>query len=270
MLSLIVSDGAIWFISHNSLRQTIKYTLIIVSIFAISFSAFEGYMFQNAGYPPNSDNSQQSITCLPNILNVSLIDIIQDIKDTPTFHLLMLEHPGEVTISHISLRDDSVTAIFSMGSSTVVSFDSFGDNPYHVTYVTRVSLTNSSSQQQTPNEALQRLQPVLDNSDNLLPDQQQTPNEALQQIDSLGLQWYYNRAIEAYQNKKGTNPEITNLQISAFVGEIGWTSDETSYDYYGMILQMVGSYEDDGGYGHDVFLADFQPDGTLIIHNVLT
>jgi len=51
-MGLIAISVVVWLISRGSLRRTIKYVLVVVSIFAISFSAVEGYMLNNMGYPP--------------------------------------------------------------------------------------------------------------------------------------------------------------------------------------------------------------------------
>jgi hypothetical protein len=84
--------------------------------------------------------------------------------------------------------------------------------------------------------------------------QRQTLDEMLQQMGDLGLQWYYDCAIENYQNKMGVTPEINALEVS-----IKW---ESYTNYQGLTLMMIGSYERNG-HGSGIFFANFQPDGTL-------
>ena len=95
--------------------------------------------------------------------------------------------------------------------------------------------------------------------------QSQIPEEdAFQQIDNLGLQWFYDQAIEAYQKQTGTTPEINELKIQISLGYIG-VNDKT---YQGWILNMNGSYKNEYmSVGRFVFYANFQPDGTLNYFN---
>jgi len=70
-------------VSQKLRRQTcqrvFKYILIGGLIFAISFSACENYLLRNAGYPPTFEPSQPAITVsYPNILNASVVEILQD------------------------------------------------------------------------------------------------------------------------------------------------------------------------------------------------
>jgi hypothetical protein len=220
-----------------------KYVVVGALIFAISFTAFEGYLFRNAGYPPTVNNSQQGITLsYPNILDVSLTEIVQDIKNTPVFSLLMLEHPGEVSIGTIVLdtgwRSGHVEVVLYQESANLgFRFSASSGGPYHVSFT---SLSGT---------------PTRFNF------YQQTPDMVLQQIDDLGLQWYYDCAIEAYQNKTGTKPEINELQVS-----VQW---DDFANYQGMTFLMTGSYVNDGR-GGGVFFANFQPNGTLNYFNTTT
>jgi len=242
-IGLLGVGGVIWLVSTCLLRRTVKfwravkYMMVIVSIFALSFSAFEGYMFQNAGHPPIFGDSQSDNTLgHSGILNASLIEIVQDNKNTPTFGLLRLKHSGKVSITYTSLRDNSVEVRFSIGSACY-SFKSSNGEPYHVKYVPTLKLPTVKNQ----------IYPLL-----------QTPDDALQQIDSLGLQWFYDRTIEAYQKQAGTTPEINEWEIAFRYGGRSWSSG----DYQGFSLEMSGSYKNEHE-GRTVFSANFQPDGTL-------
>ena len=155
----------------------------------------------------------------------------------------MLEYPSEVSIESITLdtgfRGGRLDVLFSQVTSNSVfgswansiRFSASGGGAYRAYLSSWVGTTLSQ-----------------------MYSQQQTSDEMLQQIDDLGLQWYYDCAVEEYQNKTGVVPEISALQIS-----IQW---ESWANYEGMTLLMIGSYENDGR-GRGVFFANFQPDGTL-------
>jgi len=245
VIGLIVAMSIVWLVSHGLLRRTLKYAVFAVMIFSISFSAFEGYLFLNAaGYPPTFDTAQPDVTLsYDNILTVSLTELVQSAKNTSAFKLFMLEQPGKVTIESITLdtgfRGGRIDVLFSQVSSNSVfgswansiRFSASGGRAYRVYLSSWVGTTLSQ-----------------------MYSQQQTSDEMLQQIDNLGLQWYYDCAVEEYQNKTGVVPEINALQIS-----IQW---ESHANYKGMTLLMIGSYENNGR-GRGVFFANFQPDGTL-------
>jgi hypothetical protein len=237
IIVLIVVMGVVWLVSHGLLRRTVKYVLFAVMIFSISFTAFEGYLLWNAGYPPTYSSQSDVTISYPNILNASLIDVVQSVETSLTFKLLRLEYLGEVNIETITLdtgfRSGRVEVVLYQGSSKIgFRFSATGGESYRATiprwYGTPLS-------QRYP--------------------QKQTLYETLQQIDKLGLQWYYDCAIGAYQNKTGVAPEINNLQISV--------QYECYEAYMGITLLMIGSYVDSGGRGGGVFFANFQPDGTL-------
>jgi hypothetical protein len=244
VIVLIIASSIFWLVSHGMLRRVAKYTLFAVMIFAISFSAVEGYLFWNVGYPPTFENSQPNTTLsYPDILNTSLTEVVQSAKNTLTFRLFMFEHLGETNIEAITVdttlsRGGRIEVRFYNAASKMdISFRATAGATYHATVTSLMGIPFS---QRYP--------------------QQQTPEDTLQQIDNLGLQWYYDRAVEIYQNKTGTTPEINALNIS-----IHWGSHGT---YQGMILQMVSGYTNNSK-GHGTFFAEFQPDGTLNDFNIL-
>jgi hypothetical protein len=246
IIGLIVVMSIVWLVSHGLLRRTLKYTLFVVMIFSICFSAFEGYLFWNAGYPPTFGTPQPDVTLsYQNILNASLTEVVQSAKNTLTYKLFMLEHPGKAGIQTVTLdttlfRGGRIEVEFNSFSSSWVDsirFTAVDGRSYHTT-VTSVTLAKLYS---SP-----------------LYYQPQTQEEAIQQIDNLGLQWYYDRAVEAYKNKIGAAPEINSLKISF--------QCEDYNDYFGSTLLMIGSYENNNR-GNGVFFANFQPDGTLNYFN---
>jgi hypothetical protein len=167
---------------------------------------------------------------------------VQNVKNTPTFKLLMLEHPGEVSIGTITLDTEwpsgrIVVVLYHKPDDLGFRFSANSGGPYHVSHTSLVGMPSRFNFYQ------------------------QTPDMVLQQVDDLGLQWYYDRAIEAYQNKKGVAPEINALKITFMWGNQG--------NYQGMVIEMIGSYVVDNR-GRGVFFANFQPDGTLNYFNTAT
>ncbi|MDR2719647.1 MAG: hypothetical protein LBC03_02445 [Nitrososphaerota archaeon] len=247
-IGLIVVMGIVWLVSHGLLRRTLKYALFAVMIFSISFSAFEGYLFWNAGYPPTFGNSQPDITLsYPNILDASLTEVVQSAENTLAFKLFMLEHPKKVCIQAITLD----TGLFRGGRIEVefsnIIFSHWGNG------IRFIAVDGEAYHARVTSYALATL---YFSSAQMYPQSQiQTPaDEAIQQIDSLGFRWYYNCIMEDYQNKMGVVPEINALQIS-----FQW---ESGINYEGYALLMIGSYENNNQ-SRGVFFASFQPDGTL-------
>jgi hypothetical protein len=78
-----------------------------------------------------------------------------------------------------------------------------------------------------------------------------TAKEAFAQIDALGLQWFYNRALEIAQNRTGGVPKIDALSFTM--------TYESNGNYEGITLLLIGSLN-----GGSTLIADFEPNGTLI------
>jgi len=241
VISLIIVSSVVWSLSHGVLRRGFKRLILAVMIFAICFTTFEGYLLWNAGYPPTFMPSQQGVTIsYTNILNASLTQIVQSVENTPTFSLITLEHPGKVTFE--SMKLDTTfggghieVVLYQKSSNLGFKFVCSDGHSYH---------TSVSSWSGYPLS--------------LAFPQEQTPEETLKQIDTLGLRWFYDSAIEVYQNKTGVYPDINALHVS-----IQWENYGT---YQGMTLLLIG-YESNYS-GHGVFFADFQPDGTLLYINI--
>jgi hypothetical protein len=264
VIILIVVMSLVWLVSHGLLRRTLKYTLLVVTIFSISFSAFEGYALWHDEYPPIFGTVQHGVTIsYPYILDVSLIEAAQNVKNTLIFKLFMLEHPGETIVEIITLdtvdcmggriefilSQQSSNSFFNAIEKNAISFSANSGEAYQVYNVPTVSLADNTF------TAPQ------------IPPQQQTANKALQQIDDLGLQWYYDRAMEAYQNGTGKIPEITGLRIS-FCRYVYLGLGDMVYE--GPVLEILGSDDlNNSPFGRNVFFASFQPDGTLNYINIL-
>lgn len=263
-ISLIVVMSIGWLVSHGLLRRTLKYTLLAVTVFSLSFATFEGYARGHVEYPPTFGTAQPGVTIsYPHILDVSLIEAAQSVKNTLTFKLFMLEHPGETIIGGISLdtvdymggriefvlSQQSSNSFFNAPRSNAISFSAKSGEAYQVYDVPIVSAYDNTF-------AVSQIAP-----------QQKSSDKALQQIDDLGLRWYCNCAIEAYQNKTGIIPEITELRIS-FSSYGSLQSNDRIYE--GPSLDLLGSDDySNSPFGRNVFFASFQPDGTLNLINIL-
>lgn len=242
ILAITLVAGVVWLASHGRLRNALKFTLVAVMLFAISFTAFEGYLFWNAGYPSTYIESEPTVTIsYPRILNISLTEVVQSAEKTTAFSLFKVEHPGEVTSESILLDTTfpggriEVT-FYNEAANTGFGFIASSGYPYHASAIPRIG--------QPPSR---------------LYSQQQTPEETLKQIDSLGLHWFYERASEIYQNRTGTSLNITSLEVST-----QWLEYD---DFQGMNLWLVG-WQRVGNSLYDVFNAAFQPDGTLLNMNI--
>ncbi|MGA2682758.1 MAG: hypothetical protein ABSF44_13275 [Candidatus Bathyarchaeia archaeon] len=240
VLSVTVIGGLVWLVSRGTVRRIFKYLIVAVMIFAVSFTAVEGIVLWNAGYPPSFEPQQSGVTLsYSNILNASLTKIIQSVENSPAFAFLVLEHPSKVVVEGISLdpfgQGSIEVVLYQQTSNLAFRFAASNGYPYHASVSTWGGRPSS-----------------------LIYPSQQTDTDSLKQIDSLGLNSFDKGAIEAYQNKTGTPPNINTLSIS-----IQW---EKYGSYQGMTMLLTGGYQS-GNTGHGVFFADFQPNGALLYIN---
>jgi hypothetical protein len=237
ILGLIVVSSVVWFVSRGLLRRVFKYVVVGVLIFALSFSAFEGYMFRHStSYPPTFDSQPGVTLSYPNILNVSLTEIVHDVKNTHDFKIFTSKYPNEFLISHITLS--TITAggsiyitFYQEPTHVFLSFNAGGGGPYHVNGGSSGDMMFWSKFTQS-----------------------QEQDAVLKQMDTLGLQWYYDRAVEAYQNKTGIDSEVDELTITIFA---------THPSYPETQIQITGLHKEDGQNSRFAFNAFFQPNGTL-------
>ena len=197
VIASILVGGLLWRYSHGNFRKVFKFFLVAVMIFVISFTAVELNLFSDAGYPPTYSSSQQGITLSKsNILNVSLAQIVQDIENTPTYKVLTLQL-GPATAENIkldtSLPGGSVQVDFyGQRSNAYFYFLSNSGHPYRVSVGTYIK--------------------------NQFHPQWFAAKDAFTQIDALGLQWFYDRALEMAQNRTSNLPTIDSLSITLTYG----------------------------------------------------
>ncbi len=215
VLSLTLGCGVIWLVSHGKLKKALKYLVFSLMIFGICFTSLERHIFWNAGYPSTYNDSIPDVTIsYPSILNVSLTELVQSAEETAAFNLFELEHLGETTFESIALSTSRSggridVTFYNEDASIGFFFTSSGGYHYHTRTMSWIGPPPSQ-----------------------IYSQQQTPEEALRQMDNLGLQWFYDRVSEMYQNRTGTTLNASTLDVS--------TEWQEYNEYRGMILQMIG------------------------------
>lgn len=242
VISSILITSIIWLASRGRVKKVLKFLVLAIMIFAISFASVETYLFQNAGYPPTYSPSQPNVTLtMQTMLNASLSEIIQGIEQSPTFNLLKIEH-GNLILESIGLNPIGITAGISVtyfieNTHSIARFASWNGRQYKVSISQLIGQPFSEKYRSA-----------------------QTVEDTLKQIDTLGLNWLYNEALEIAQNRTAGLPTIDSLSISL--------TYEGYRDYQGITLQLIGSHQtvmpDDSIRGNSVLIASFQPDGTLI------
>jgi hypothetical protein len=220
-----------------SLRRVIRNTWTIAMVCIIVFTAVETYMFWNAGYPPTYSQADPKTTLtMQSMLNASLLQIIQNIEQSPTFSLLKMEH-GEFEFYSLQFTPTDVGGylevnFFCEGDSTYAHFFSGNGNQYRLT---------------------------AGHSDLIFPYIQPSnfTQQSLRQIDQVGLRGFYDQAIELANNKTANLSLIDTLDIN-----IGYRSSE-------WVVQVIGHHNDGSIFGEDVIVSSFQPNGKLIgIHTL--
>jgi hypothetical protein len=245
LISISLVTGAVWLLSRRILRSTLKFTLVALMIFAISLTAVESYLFWNGGYPTTYVSTEPQVTLsMQKMLNSSVEKLVQSIEDSQTFNLLRLEHGGNTAFESLKLWP-------SHGSGGYVSIDfaSNVNNAYfhfysgdgHQYIIDPMTYNGQVMSQLYPSE--------------------QTTDEALKQIDALGLNWFYNQALEIAQNRTTILPTVNYLNIELTFGQgVG--------NYQGIIIQLVGYHRTTLANGNlndeGILISEFQPDGTLI------
>jgi hypothetical protein len=176
--------------------------------------------------------SQPGVTITNNsIFNVSLTQLIDGIDKSPTYALLTAEHgitfPETIWLQTWAQNETRYGSInigfYGQDSNVYYDYSASQGGQYHVQvgsyYTTQFST----------------------------PYMQASAKQAFQQIDTLGLQWFYNQALQIAQNRTKAALQIDSLSLT--VGLEG-------YDH--ITLLLIGSHN-----GAGVLIADFEPDGDL-------
>jgi len=230
----ILAPGTVWLVAHGVIRKIFKYIVIAMLIFAITFASFESYVFWNAGNPSTNGAPSSGITIgYPNVLNTSLTKLVQGIESSTTFALLTAEHgktePETIWVNTGTPGGSITVDFYGQGSNVYYDFSASAGDQYHVS-------VSSYSGQPFPQSY------ILSSS-----------SQAFKQIDTRGLQWFYNQALELAQNKTGTTPQVDALSMTITF------EDQIYVSYIGITITIVGTFN-----GQSTLIADFEPSGTLI------
>jgi hypothetical protein len=241
VVTLILVSGIIWMVSQGNLKKSMKYLVLSFLIFGIFFASFERYIFWNTGYLSTYNPSLPDVTVsYPSLLTVPLTELVQSAKETYAFNLFRLEYFGDISFESILLSttypDGRIEITFYNENANMgFGFRSSSGSPFVASNI-----------------------PWIGHPPSRLYSGQQTPEETLKQIDDLGLQWFFDRVVEEYQNRAGTHPNTSSLDVNTQWQEYG--------DYSGLILEMTG-WQQNNNVLQDVFHAAFQPNGTLFYMN---
>lgn len=222
---------------RGKIKKFLKFFIVGVMIFAITFAYVENYMFSNVGHPSTYTVSEPMVTLsFQGLLNTSLTQIVQNITQSSTFNLLKFEY-GKISLNYLEF----VTALGSYGGSieavlfTENSKDGFGFS------------SNDGSQYKITRGI---------NQDRAIYYYREITQETLTTIDSLGISWFYNRCVEIAQNRTNDLSSIDLLVLT-----IGYDED---INYQGITVSVRGYHQFSMSDIRNIFFAFFQPDGTLL------
>jgi energy-coupling factor transporter transmembrane protein EcfT len=246
VLSLAVGLGAAFILLHGKhrLRWAVGFGLVGVMVFALCFTAFEGYLSWNSGYPSTNSQSTPGITLsMTSLANFSVSKLVNGVMVSPTFSLLELEH-GNLVFDSISL-----IPIGERGGYIEVNFFSPTDHTYFHFY----SISGHPLIMQQMTYSGQRLAQLALTSEPV--------ETTLNRIDELGLTSFYNQALQIAQNRTSNLLSVDSVSIA-----IAYARSTNIYG--GLTVQLIGSHETPdpqrGTQGYGVLISEFQPDGTLI------
>jgi hypothetical protein len=216
--------------AKGKLRSVVKYTVVSLMIFCLCFTAYEGIAFSWVNGPVLSQSTQLTMDRMGNL---SLSAMLNNIENGQIGSLLKLEHHELGTLRLIDIRlaeQGHVTIYYSTvnANQSVDLYSSNGNNfalQVHDDYSDYPNLT------------------------------QQDVRSAIDQIDALGLQWFYNQALGAAQNKTAVLHRVDTV-----VFQFNYNSN-----LGGLSLDVAALYSTPGSnYYPTVFSAAFSPSGTLI------
>ncbi len=225
---------------HYKMTRIFKYVLVGTAIFVMVFSSLGIYLSNFSGpiVPKVS---------FPSFLNASLTPYIQDLEQSTAFRFLQAEHFGTLSFEYFNVHTiysnapggvewgfyaGDVDGLFIIGQS--------GGLPYSYDLV---DVYGASPLKGYPSN--------------------QEFIKSFNEIDSLGLNWFYNQCVSEYQNATGSKPIITDLTISVIFDIFG--------NYHGPTLIMGGLKAGLDNFGNKIYPAvfevNFQPNGNILLSN---
>ena len=214
----------------------------IVVVFFIVVVAFGGVGFYMQGYA----GPIVPTASYPEILDASLSSYLQTLESSPSFQFHQLEHFGTLIFESLNIHSTysnspqgGVNWAFYAGDiKTRLTVGQSSGNPYYF------SVSHFYRDYDLPNG---------------YPSHEQILND-FNQIDSLGLNWFYNQAVLEYQNATGQQPNNTELNL-----DLAFDSVDS---YQGITLTLTGVRASQDSSGAKifptVFVVEFQPNGTIL------
>lgn len=245
LIGATIAVGLTWLVlktkSNNNIVKTFKYALIALAIFVLLFESAGIYLFNFSGpLVPQ--------TSFPNVLDSPLTQQLQSLQQSTSFRFLQAEHFGTLTFQELTISTTYSNSPGGIGGFKWIFYTgdvkcktSIGQNsgkPY--TYGLIGVFRSYSLPQNYPSN--------------------QEIAESFNQIDSLGLQWFYDQAVREYQNATGAKPVISDLRLVVAFNNVD--------NYQGMTLLMTGQKAGYDNFGNKIyptiFAVEFQPDGTVL------
>ena len=182
----------------------------------------------------------------PEVLNVSLSSLLQNVVQSPSFRFIETEHFGTLTFESLSIH-----TTYSNAPQGGVNWDFWAGDTQ-----SRLMVGQSSGNAYSYSSlGIGRGYPLP----NHYPSDEQIA-ETFSQIDALGLNWFYDQAVLQYQNSTGHKPVLTALTLDLGYDSVG--------SYQGIVFTITALKEGRDDFGTKiypmVFKVEFQPDGTIL------
>lgn len=225
---------------HKTVSKILKYTLISSLIFVIAFVSTGSCLFYTSGYPP----SYVPQISYSNILGASLTECLQSVEQSASFNFLQVEHLGTIEFEYLTMNmydagNSWLSWRFYAKDTTVrLLMGGLPGTPYK----TSVQSPFLWSDMQLNFYSLQSLK------------------QSFEQIDALGLNWFFNQAVSAYQKDRGNLPELSAISVDISI--------YNDHNYQGLTITLTSRTSNNANLGYRVspvvFTAGFQPNGTLL------
>jgi hypothetical protein len=224
---------------HPKINKPLKYTLVLVFIFVVTFFCTGFFFYFTSGYPPS--NTPQII--YPNILDAPLTQYLNGVEQSGSFRFLQVQHLGSVTFGGLTLSTSYSNApggldwtFFAGDVKTKIIIHGYSEKTYST--FPAITLTRTYYQALPSPRSIK---------------------ESFDQIAARGLRWYYDQAVKVFQNRTGAEPTITDLRVNI--------AASTLNVYDGVTIVIIGYHITGPNIFGYVFKAEFQPDGTLLSYS---
>jgi len=239
LITIVIICGLVYVLGRRQpkIKRSVIKALVPVMIFALCFTGVEFCLFQYAGYPPTYTSDPKASLTRESMLNASVVDIVQKLEQSPAFSLLKLEYGDGIRFYQMfidSWKGGSIRVDFiSEDTKHVYQFSSNNGDQYHL-WVSQSGDSFPSSHYRLTGVSMQ----------------------SLQQIDTIGLDGFYDQAIAIAQNKTANLPTIDALHMNlAYNGEKGLAVQVIGYH--------VATSENGSMTVDEVLVSSFRPNAEL-------